>query len=104
MCDEWGDHETWAIDDEGNQIPGTGLRWVGPERCEEEWLFGGTCIREVGHDGPCFCYDDYGSYCHWNHKDDELSGSTPSGHEHHKSPGDTRHLTDIGQGKWEEIV
>jgi len=95
--------ETWAIDDNGDQIPGTGSYWEGPERCEEEWLFGDTCIREVGHDGPCFCYDDHGSYCHWNHKDGELSGSIPAGHDEYPRPEDMHCKSAVGLGSWKEI-
>ena len=91
------DCETWALDDDFNEIPGTGMRWEGPERCEEEYVFGGQCIREWGHEGRCVCYDQYGSYCYWN-GDEEFCGSVPAGHKDYVHPTDVE--TYISLGEW----
>ena len=97
------DTETWAIDDDGEQIPGTGSRWVGPERCEQEHFMGGQCIHEWGHEGECHCYSDYGSLGHWNGGKGVLPGSIPPGHGEYTDPIDMHPWTDIGLGSWEAI-
>ncbi len=101
--DDWGRSETWAIDDEGEQIPGTGSYWEGPEQCEEEWIFDGQCQAEVGHDGPCWCYSGSGSLNQWNHKDDELTSMTPPGHENYIDPIDMAPRTHVALGSWKPI-
>lgn len=97
-----GDCETWALDDEGNHIPGTGMRWVGPERCEEEWIFGGQCVGEKGHEGPCWFYGETGSYNHWGDSE-KLSGIIPPDHDEYPNPVDMQDQTYMGLGGWEYI-
>lgn len=97
------DSETWAIDDDGEQIPGTGMKWVGPERCEEEFIFGGQCVREWGHEGTCWCYGESGSYHHWNGDDGEFAGMIPPGHDNYPNPVDMQDQTYNGLGGWEPI-
>ena len=97
--------ETWALDDNGDPIPGTGMRWEGPERCGEEVFMAGQCIGPEGHEGKHFCYNDTGCYC-WDDPDKTdgiAAGQTPAGHEDWPHPVDVYEKTWVGLGGWHEI-
>lgn len=94
--------ETWALDDKGNKVPGTGLVWVGPERCEEKFFLGGRCVGPKDHPGHCWCYSETGCYNHWNGVD-EYDGIIPPDHKDYPNPIDMIDQTYRGLGEWEVI-
>lgn len=100
--------ETWAIDDEGNDVPGSGVRRVYAERCEDDGIHG-RCIGVKGHEGLHWRYSEYGSYCSWVGDDVKLedydiaSSMTPCGHPKYVPPTDREHEVHSRHDTFESI-
>jgi hypothetical protein len=100
--------ETWALDDDGNEIAGSGFRRVYAERCDSEGLFG-RCIGVKGHEGLHWHYSEYGSYCSWVGDDvklgefDVAASMTPCGHNDYVVPSEREHEVHSRHDRFEEI-
>jgi len=104
--------ETWAIDENGNEIPGTGYKIISAKRCpEHNVLSPHQCVGVEGHSGDHWCYDALGSYCWWINRieipevkpTDAVSGKTPYGHTSYVFPADREKDTYLAHTKYEKI-
>lgn len=99
--------ETWALDENGNDVPGTGRRYLPADRCKSERL-GLRCVGVDGHDGRHWRYDELGWYSWWRNdatdEPDEIAGGrTPPGHARYVHPSDRFAETHVAHGRCEAI-
>lgn len=109
-CDpEMREGESWAIDEEGRRIPGTGMRLEKAERCPSEFVYIRQCIGAKGHSGSHWCYSETGMYEQWWDETSEpapenvAASSTPDGNENYVRPSERHDETYMGKSKWHPI-
>lgn len=99
--------ETWAIDEDGTEIPGTGMRVVNAPQCPSHDMFGGRCIGVNGHGGSHWSYDSFGRYCQWwdgpLNPHDVASSQTPDDHDSYVRPKDRYPDTYVARTQWVPI-
>ncbi len=100
--------ETWAIDDQGNPVPGTGRRLAGAKRCKSEWQPSTRCVGVEGHEHEWhFCYDATGWLRRWrDHCENSMdiaASLTPPGHENYRFPYEMEPETYLAHTQWVPI-
>lgn len=99
------DAETWALDEDDNEVPGTRMRCIGADRCKAEWLGGDRCVGVAGHSGKHWRYNGLGWYRWWRNDDTEeqdgiAGGITPPSHARYVHPIDRAEETHIAHSRW----